>query len=86
LMKPSDYPTGALARGEHGTTVLMILNVHNTAMSVILRSSGYPDLDQAAVQIAFRKSNIKPADFDGQQLNTAAVLSMVWSPKPDAPK
>jgi outer membrane biosynthesis protein TonB len=49
---PENYPAGAAERGEEGMTLLMITSSDGALKVTQLMSSGHPDLDAAAADIA----------------------------------
>jgi TonB family protein len=78
-MKPEDYPDGARERREEGL-VLMRLEISEIGKTgVVVLSSGFPDLDQAALRIVPDRVKLSPADSDGQTFDTMAVIPVLWS-------
>ena len=78
-VKP-DYPTNAARNGETGTVTLALLvgTDGKVAGSRIQRSSGFRDLDKAAVT-ALSQCKFKPAMNGGVAEQAWAQLSYVWT-------
>lgn len=77
-LKPQ-YPMGARQRGEEGTVVLetlVALDGRASAITVI-SSSGFADLDRAAVR-AVERASFNPATEDGRAVEARARLTIVF--------
>lgn len=79
-----EYPKDALRRDEEGATELALLvRADGTvARSVVLVSSGYPDLDRAA-QAGFEKCVFKPATDHGEPTEAWRPIVYVWTMSAD---
>ncbi|MBI3676911.1 MAG: energy transducer TonB [Proteobacteria bacterium] len=80
-MSKADYPPGAYERNEQGTTLIFLLvdetgTVINGAM---IRSSGFADLDSAAMNIAATRWKLEAAKLSGEKVKTIIPLMIVWS-------
>jgi TonB family protein len=80
-MTHADYPAAAYALKEEGVTLVYLLisetgTVLKTQMS---RSSGYADLDGAALNIAMTRWKPDAATLSGKKVKTVIPLMMVWS-------
>ena len=88
--KAADYPAGARSRKEQGFVGLIVLRHGGDKQVFVMRSSGYPELDAAAVRIIKERLNLPPAEFDGKPVETSAILVVVWSldaePKQPTPR
>lgn len=74
------YPPFDANEGHQGTTTLEVTvgpDGHATAVS-IYRSSGYPNLDSAAIAAA-RASTFKPPRINGEPISTEYLLSYVFA-------
>jgi TonB family protein len=79
-MSRGDYPSGAFAKGEQGMTVILtVTSAKGEMVQSVSRSSGYPDLDTAALAIAARKVKLPPGTYDGKPVGAAMIVLMVWS-------
>jgi len=79
-MKAEDYPPDALKRGEHGTVGLVVLLVDGEKHVIVLKSSGFADLDSATIRIVQDRLKLTAAEFDGRPVATSAILLVVWQP------
>ena len=79
LEGPQDYPPGAAARGEAGTTLLAISSDDGLLKAKPLMSSGFADLDAAAADIAVEtyKTSTTP---------NVNIIAVVWSLEPSQNK
>ena len=79
-MKPDDYPAGAKSRREEGLVGLMISADARTGQTYVdvKRSSGYPDLDKAAVQKAITW-HVHPATIDDNEASSMIPVIVIWS-------
>lgn len=84
LMNKSDYPSGAYERNEKGTTLIFLLIDEAGAVmnSAVVHSSGFADLDGAAVNIAVTRWKPEAAKLSGEKVKTVIPLVMVWSLTP----
>lgn len=83
-MKVEDYPAGARSRNEQGFVVLMVMR-HEGAMAVnVMRTSGYSELDAAAIRIMKERLNLPAAEFEGKPVATSALVLVVWSLEDEA--
>src|SRR5579875_755153 len=79
LCKMPEYPRSSLRNEEQGTvTYRFVVSPRGRVLkTIILRSSGFRDLDRAAegalVQCAFR-----PASIDGQPVQSTMEVQYVW--------
>jgi protein TonB len=75
------FPEAAAMRGEHGTVTLMMHVATNGVPELVelVRSSGYPDLDQAAVK-AVQKWHLSPAIRDGKPVTDDVTLNFEFLP------
>jgi TonB family protein len=78
-MKPEDYPSGARSRNEQGIVALFVLRDEHGKQAIVLRSSGYPELDEAAVRIMKERLNLPAAEYEGKAVDTSALVLVVWS-------
>ena len=77
-----DYPKGARQRGEQGEVVLEIsVSADGTVGGVsVVSSSGFPELDEAAVRAA-RRARFTPAKADGRPVASTARLTLSFQLK-----
>jgi TonB family protein len=75
-----EYPKEALRREEEGLTQLALLvRADGTvARSIVLVSTGYPDLDRAA-QVGFEKCVFKPTTDHGEPTEAWRRVIYVWT-------
>jgi TonB family protein len=82
-MGASDYPSGSLARGERGASVIQVA-VYPTGKILdanASQSSGFADLDAAAIEAA--KSGrwaVVPAQVSSKPVSTMVGFVVIWSP------
>ena len=74
---PENYPAGAAERGEEGMTLLMITSRDGALKVTQLMSSGHPDLDTAAADIASAAYKITTPP-------ETKCIAVIWSLKPKA--
>ena len=79
----TDYPAGAYARHEQGTTdiFLILLESGGTARAKVMQGSGFADLDAKALELAQAPSRWSPARLDGKAVNTAIYVRVLWKPE-----
>ncbi|MEI7902520.1 MAG: energy transducer TonB [bacterium] len=77
-IKPN-YPIGARRRGEEGTVILDVTVAADgsAAKTALVSSSGFPVLDRAA-QRAAAQARFKPGTRDGQPVESAARLTLIF--------
>ncbi len=75
IEKRKRYPAGARGRGEQGTVqVRFRIDANGYVLSVVLaRSSGFPDLDKAVLDLIHRASPVPPPPEDAPREVTAPV-------------
>jgi protein TonB len=76
----SKYPKSSLRNEETGTsTISFLIGVDGSVKdSKITKSSGFRDLDKAAVS-ALSKCRFKPATQDGAPVETWSPVAYVWN-------
>jgi D-alanyl-D-alanine endopeptidase (penicillin-binding protein 7) len=74
------WPEGAIAAQRTGTVTLsfMVAADGNSTQSEVLKSSGHPDLDEAA-RIGIEKCTFKPAVKAGKPIATRQKMQYVWT-------
>jgi len=80
VSKPEDYPPGGLALGEQGDTVLNIV-IHDdgtVSEAQVAKSSGFADLDNAAVKIVQERFRYTPATQDGKPVAAQWTVKVSW--------
>jgi TonB family protein len=87
--KVPTYPDASLAAGEEGSTLLdMLVDVDGKVVdSKVIGSSGFPRLDQAALE-ALKLCHFTPETVDGERVLSWNPLRYTWrivDPKPPAP-
>ncbi len=82
-MTEADFPPGAYDKGETGTTHLSVVFNSNGAIIKfgVTTSSGYPDLDWAAMNI-LRLWKTTPPLLNGRAISFAVPVAMHWPAKP----
>ncbi len=80
-MKPEDYPPEAFRRGEQGSVTVFVVKLEGMSelLVLVMESSGYADLDQAAARIVKERLKLTGAEFDGKSVPTMAMVVVVWS-------
>jgi protein TonB len=75
-----EYPKSSLRNEETGTSTISFLISADGSVkdSKITRSSGFRDLDKAAVA-ALSKCRFKPATENGQAVETWSPVAYVWN-------
>jgi len=83
-MKLDDYPADARARGEQGVVAVAALLSEDgkTKNVIVVRSSGYADLDAASVKIVTERLHAANSDFDGKPVRTMVALLVMWALNP----
>jgi TonB family protein len=86
-MKPEDYPPEARRHGEQGSVTVMVVQLEGVEgrLALVVESSGYPDLDDAAARIVKERLKLTAAEFDGKPVPTMAIVVVVWSLEPENP-
>lgn len=81
---PEEYPSSALRRKESGAAAFMIMigpdgkQMFNTIM---VRSSGFADLDGASSDYVKNRLSIKPAELAGKPVASIVNIVIIWVPK-----
>ena len=79
----ADYPPDALARHEEGASVIMLFvdSSGHALQEKVVQSSGYAELDQAAISAAQKgRWRITPPQVDGVPAKAMLGLVVEWSP------
>lgn len=78
-MTKDDFPPRSWERNQHGTTSLAVelAAPRNFKRVFLLKSSGYPELDQQAQQIAWRYKFVA-GQLDEKPVTTLFYLDVVW--------
>jgi TonB family protein len=86
VMKLEDYPPDARSRGEEGYVGLLVLAIPSGSqkVAIVLRSSGFSELDATAVKIVTDRLQMPIAELDGKPVPTSAIVTIIWSLHPDA--
>lgn len=73
------WPEGAKARGEGGTVTLQFLVSADgkSKQSEVVKSSGYPNLDEAA-RTGIEKCSFKPGTHSGKPVESSMKMKYVW--------
>ena len=77
----ADYPPGALARHEEGTTEFRVtVGTDGRAKGcVVIKSSGFSDLDDATCRMILTQGRWKPAtDSSGQPIESLYSRKVTW--------
>lgn len=69
---PSDFPSGALSRGEKGSAIVMIAD-DGAPKGTLIESSGFGDLDEASLAVAVNY-------YRSGQTKGAIAIALCWSP------
>jgi TonB family protein len=82
----SDFPPGARQKGEGGESVVIVLlgSDGKVAKMGLIYGTGYPDLDEAALEIV-KKLQIMPVQLMGKAAKSTAMIGIRWSGTPSAP-
>lgn len=78
----ADFPPGSLQRGEKGVTAIMLLVSERGTVEQghVVQSSGFPDLDTAAIEIAKQgRWHFEPAQVERKSVKSMVGLVVVWS-------
>jgi len=75
-----EYPAQALQEEEQGVTRLKLLIAPDGSVkeATVAKSSGFRDLDRAAV-VALKLCTFKPATLDGKPIEEAGYLEYAWT-------
>ncbi len=78
--KRPEYPTASFGAGETGVVLLRFLvdPEGKVAKTIVERSSGYPQLDDAA-RTALELCKFEPATLDGKATSTWTAIEYVWT-------
>jgi len=78
FMDARDYPPDALKRREQGNvTMTVMITAQGQVFPVVVRSSGFPELDQKSVEV-IKGWHFSPAVLEGRPMMTAIFLVSVW--------
>ncbi|HZQ41344.1 MAG TPA: energy transducer TonB [Rhizomicrobium sp.] len=78
FMNPNDYPPDALKRREQGdVTVAVVITAQGQVQPVVVRSSGFSDLDQKSVEV-IKGWHFSPGVLEGRPMMTQIFLVSVW--------
>lgn len=85
-MNPADYPADAMARQEQGVVGVVIYIAANDTLinAVVARSSGFPDLDAKALEVA-KKYHWAAVRMDGRAVASSVFANMAWTLPPTKP-
>jgi TonB family protein len=78
-MKLEDYPEEARTRRQEGLVLVQIEVGPDGKSGTLLLSSGFPELDRAALRIIPDRVNLTPAESGGQTFSTRALIPVLWS-------
>jgi TonB family protein len=80
-MRAEDYPPEARRRGEQGSVTVLVIQLEgmDERVALVMESSGYADLDQAATRIVRERLKLTGAEFNGKPIPTMAMVIVVWS-------
>ncbi|HTQ15382.1 MAG TPA: energy transducer TonB [Rhizomicrobium sp.] len=78
---PEDYPPGALAAHEGGTTIIAVMLDPDGSVggTKLLLSCGHPDLDAAANTLVRKPHRFQAATMDGKPMKTALSIVVDWN-------
>jgi TonB family protein len=78
FMDARDYPPDALKRREQGNvTMAVVVTAQGQVQPIVLRSSGFPDLDQKSVEV-IKGWRFSPGVLDGRPMMSQIFLVSVW--------
>ena len=78
FMDAKDYPPEALKRREQGNvTMAVVVNAQGQVYPLVVRSSGFPDLDQKSVEV-IKGWRFSPGVLEGRTMLTQIFLTSVW--------
>jgi protein TonB len=79
-VSPDDYPSASARAGEEGTTgIRVVIGTDGRVKDCqIVKSSGFPRLDERACQIATRRWRFKPATENGQPVESQLAQNYRW--------
>jgi TonB family protein len=85
-MTEADFPPDALRRKEQGTTFIFLVVRDNAsvALAQVAKSSGFPDLDEKALELAKSRYHWIPALMDGKPVTTPMYIGILWQSGPPA--
>jgi len=83
-MREADFPPDAFRRKEQGmsTVFLVIQGDGSLARAQVTKSSGFPDLDARALELAKTRYHWAPATMDGKAVNTPMYVGFLWQTEP----
>jgi len=78
---PSDYPSSALRRKESGAAAFIVAvdEKGKKMATVMVRSSGFADLDGASDDYLKEKVDVKPAELSGKPIATFVNIVIIWT-------
>jgi outer membrane biosynthesis protein TonB len=59
---------------------MVILGDGDLHLAQVTKSSGFPDLDARALELAKTRHHWVPATLDGKPVNTPMYVSFLWQP------
>jgi TonB family protein len=78
FMDAKDYPPDALKRREQGSvTMAVVITPQGQVQPVVVRSSGFPELDQKSVEV-IKGWHFAPGVLEGRTMLTQIFLVSVW--------
>ncbi|MGZ6042295.1 MAG: energy transducer TonB, partial [Asticcacaulis sp.] len=78
FMNPGDYPPDALKRREQGSVIVaVVVTAQGQVQPIVVRSSGFPDLDQKSVEV-IKGWHFSPGVLEGRTMLTQIFLTSVW--------
>lgn len=80
-MGPDDYPATAKANGEQGTAYVMVVidENGNITNSVVVKSSGFRDLDAASLDWVYAVRQVQPARLSGRAVKSSVLIGFQWT-------
>jgi len=81
---PEDYPSSALRRKETGASAFIIMVGKDGKQmfdAVMVRSSGFADLDGASSDYVKNRLSVKPAELAGKPVASIVNIVIVWTPE-----
>jgi protein TonB len=85
LIRSKDYPPESLRNGEHGTVRFQVIVGTNGRIAEcrILKSTGFPRLDEATCRAVTARTRFSPArDAAGKRTRDAFTAEMTWALPP----
>jgi TonB family protein len=80
-MGEADYPAQAKANHEQGVTVLFVAIDESGAITnaAVVQTSGFPDLDAAAIAHAYAAHDMAPAKINGKPVKSLLAIAVNWA-------